>query len=79
MWGARPGVAVRAIVHERRCVTADTALRLARYFGVEVEFWPNLQQGYDFSKAVVEHGAEIEREVEVRQWMEVGVGADGGG
>ena len=54
-----PASRLRAIVHERRCVIADTALRLARNFGVSAKFWLRLQQGYDLSKAVVERGAEI--------------------
>lgn len=42
-----------------RAVTADTALRLARYFGATAGFWMNLQAAYDLSKAEVEKGREI--------------------
>ena len=39
------------IVRERRSVTADTALRLARHFGTTAQFWLNLQNAHDLSKA----------------------------
>jgi addiction module HigA family antidote len=42
------------IVRERRSVTADTALRLARYFGTDARFWINLQVAHDLSKAEAE-------------------------
>lgn len=38
---------VNDIVHEKRGITADTALRLARYFGGDAQSWLNLQQAYD--------------------------------
>lgn len=38
-------------VAERRAITADTAMRLARYFRTTPEFWMNMQSGYDLSKA----------------------------
>jgi addiction module HigA family antidote len=41
-------------VRERRGVTADTALRLGRYFGVDALFWINLQVAHDLSKAEAE-------------------------
>jgi addiction module HigA family antidote len=50
-----------------RAVTADTALRLARYFGTTPEFWLNLQSAYDLSVALAEHGAAIKREVHPRE------------
>lgn len=50
-----------------RAVTADTAIRLARYFGTSPEFWLNLQSGYDLSCAIAEHGAAIERDVRPRK------------
>jgi addiction module HigA family antidote len=49
-----------------RAVSADTAIRLARYFGTTPEFWLNLQSAYDLSVALAEHGPEIEREVHPR-------------
>ena len=52
-----------------RAVTADTAIRLARYFGTSPEFWLNLQAAYDLSRALAEHGASIERDVHPRAEM----------
>jgi len=42
-----------------RTVTADTALRLARYFGTSADLWVNLQRSYDLAMAEAEHGAHI--------------------
>ena len=42
-----PATRIGDIVHQRRRVTADTALRLARYFGTKAEFWVNLQDFFD--------------------------------
>jgi addiction module HigA family antidote len=52
------------IVRGERGVTADTALRLARYFGTSAEFWLNLQSLYDLRMADRKARARIEREVE---------------
>ena len=60
-----PATRIGDIVHGRRAVTPDTALRLARFFGNSPEFWMNLQQMYDLSKARMELNKQIEREVEV--------------
>ena len=49
-----------------RAVTADTALRLARYFGTSPEFWLNLQSAYDLSVALAERGLDIDRDVHPR-------------
>jgi antitoxin HigA-1 len=46
-----------------RAITADTAIRLGRYFGTTPDFWLNLQSAYDLSRTLAEHGDEIEREV----------------
>lgn len=54
------------IIHGRRAITPETALRLARYFGNSPQFWMNCQQMYDLTKAKMELGATIEREVEAR-------------
>ena len=54
-----------------RTVTADTAIRLARYFGTSPEFWLNLQSAYDLSLAVAENGSAIEREVQPRDGVAV--------
>ncbi len=58
---------VGEIVRGTRGVTADTALRLARYFGTTAEFWMNLQSRYDLERARVEVGDQICREVPVLQ------------
>ena len=46
-----PAPRINDIVRERRAVTADTALRLARYFGTSAEFWMGLQTDYDLRRA----------------------------
>jgi antitoxin HigA-1 len=53
------------IVRERRGVTADTALRLARYFDTTPQFWLNLQSAYDLRLAEIAAGARVKREVPV--------------
>jgi antitoxin HigA-1 len=60
-----PARRINEIVHGKRRVTADTALRLARYFGVSAEFWLGLQMDYDLDVATEEIGDRIEREVAV--------------
>ncbi|MGM0506550.1 MAG: HigA family addiction module antitoxin [Bacteroidota bacterium] len=52
------------IVQEKRSITADTALRLARALGTTAEFWMNLQARFDLDLAMDESGAQIEKEVE---------------
>jgi len=54
------------IVHGRRGVTADTALRLARYLGTSAEFWLGLQLEYDLRTARQKVGAQIARQVKAR-------------
>ena len=51
------------IVRGKRSITADTALRLARYFGTSPEFWLNLQSLYDLRMAERKARTRIEREV----------------
>ncbi len=51
---------INEIVHGKRAITADTALRLARFFGTSAEFWMNLQALYDLESARDRVGAEIE-------------------
>jgi addiction module HigA family antidote len=60
-----PATRIGDIVNGRRSITPDTALRLARFFGNSPEFWLNLQQMHDLSKARIELGKTIEREVDV--------------
>ena len=49
------------IMRGRRNITANTALRLGRWFGTSANFWMNLQKNYELRKAEQEHGAEIEQ------------------
>jgi len=59
-----PATRVGEIVHERRRITADTALRLARYFKTNAEFWLNLQNFYDLEcERRAGKVSEIERQV----------------
>ena len=55
---------INDIVRERRGVSADTALRLARYFGTSAEFWLGLQADFDLKTASKAAGKTIEREIE---------------
>lgn len=54
---------INDIVHERRGITADTALRLSLYFGMTAEFWMNLQASYDLTKAKMDKLRAIKQEV----------------
>ncbi len=56
---------VNEIVHGKRSITADTAYRLGRYFGMSPQFWLNLQSHYDLEVLDMESGDEIKREVKV--------------
>lgn len=57
---------INEIVHGQRSITADTALRLARYFGTSERFWLNLQSRYDLEVEKERLGRRLEREVAVR-------------
>jgi len=61
-----PANRITAILNEERGITADTALRLARYLGGEPQFWLNLQASYDLRRAEEESGKKIERAVKPR-------------
>jgi addiction module HigA family antidote len=54
---------VSAIVNCKRAITADTALRLARYFGTSAQYWLNLQTAYELQAAERELADRIKREV----------------
>ena len=54
---------INEIVHGKRAVTADTALRLARYFGTSDRFWLNLQASYDLDVEREKLGDRLEAEV----------------
>ena len=51
---------INELVHGKRAITADTALRLGRYFGIEPQFWLNLQTRYDLEVAEEQTAAQIE-------------------
>ena len=55
---------INEIVHGRRSVTADTALRLGRYFNMEAQFWLNLQSHYDMEVALESLEGRLEKEVQ---------------
>jgi addiction module HigA family antidote len=58
---------INDIVRERRGITADTALRLARYFGTDAQSWINLQAAYDLRVAELAAGEAIVRAVKPRR------------
>jgi addiction module HigA family antidote len=62
-----PVTRINEILHGRRSITADTALRLARYLGTTAQFWMNLQTSYDLKMAQRDRGKEIAREVAARR------------
>ena len=59
-----PVTRVSEIVNARRAISADTALRLARYFGTSPQVWLNLQARYELQVAEDQRGADIERQVQ---------------
>lgn len=61
-----PARRINEIVLGKRRITADTALRLAHYFGVTAKFWLGLQTDYDLDAAADQCGERIEREVTAR-------------
>ena len=54
---------ITEILKGKRSVTADTALRLAHYFGTSAKFWMNLQMSYDLALTERDHGKEISHAV----------------
>lgn len=62
-----PPTRIHGIVNGRRGITADTALRLGRYFGVSPQTWLNLQSQYDLRAARRKNGDEIEKRVQPRE------------
>ena len=58
-----PASRINEIVHGKRRITADTALRLARYFGMSPRFWLGLQMDYDLDVAEDEMGDRLSQEV----------------
>jgi addiction module HigA family antidote len=60
-----PARRINEIVLEKRKITADTALRLARFFGTSSEFWLGLQSQYDLDVTADALGERLEREVRI--------------
>ena len=58
-----PAARIHDIVRERRAVTADTAMRLARYFCGDARSWLNLQAAYDLRVAEIRNAKRIKREI----------------
>ena len=54
---------INDIVRERRGITGDTALRLARFFGTDAQSWLNLQTAYELRLAEIAHGDEIQAQI----------------
>ncbi|PTB98422.1 addiction module antidote protein, HigA family [Marinobacter sp. Z-F4-2] len=59
-----PATRMNEIVRENRGITADTAMRLARYFGTSERFWLNLQTEYELRQAQISKADQVAREVE---------------
>lgn len=57
---------ITAILNEQRGISADTAWRLARYWGTTPHYWMNMQQSFDLSEAWIAHGKRIEHDVSPR-------------
>ncbi len=64
-----PARRINEIVLGKRGVTADTALRLARYFGMSAQFWLGLQLDYELDRASDKLSKRLEREVRIHQSM----------
>ena len=62
-----PAPRINDIVRERRAISTDTAMRLARYFGTTPEFWLNLQTAFDLKQTEAKVGEQILREVPQRK------------
>ena len=58
-----PAMRINKVCRGQRGISADTALRLARYFGTSVEFWTGIQSHYDTEKAKMALGDRLEKEV----------------
>ena len=65
---------VTAVLKGQRGVTADTALRLSRYFGTTPQLWQNLQKAFELRVAESEWGKQIEERVQPRETTQVGAG-----
>lgn len=59
-----PSPRINDVVREKRGITTDTALRLARYFNTTAQYWLNLQTSYELKQAEREVGNKIENEIQ---------------
>ena len=62
---------VTAILKGQRGITADTALRLSRYFGTTPQLWQNLQKAFELRVAEIQSGKQIEERVQPRETVQV--------
>ena len=67
---------ITAILKGQRGITADTALRLSRYFGTTPQLWQNLQNAFELRVAEIESGKDIAELVEPRKTAQAGIGRD---
>ena len=67
---------ITAILKGQRGVTADTALRLSRYFGTTPQFWLNLQKTFELRAAEIESGETIAEQVSPREAAQIADGRD---
>lgn len=59
-----PSGRITQILNAKRAITAETALRLSRYFGNSSRFWMNLQSRYELAEAEIDIGSKVNAEVE---------------
>lgn len=62
-----PAMRINKICRQQRGISADTALRLSRYFGNSVQFWMGIQTQYDTEIALEKLGDRLEKEVKIRE------------
>ena len=67
---------ITAILKGQRGTTADTALRLSRYFGTTPQLWQSLQNAFELRVAEIESGKDIAELVEPRKTAQAGIGRD---
>ena len=67
---------ITAILKGQRGITADTALRLSRYFGTTPQLWQNLQKAFELRGAEIESGQDITERVEPRKTAQAGTSRD---
>lgn len=60
-----PAMRINKIIRGERGISADTAIRLARYFGMSIEFWTGIQTHYEVEKAKMSLGDRLDKEVKV--------------